>query len=326
MNTKSPDSLAHLFNVRTESTEVDFKGHFNVGDEGNWLEIIKDIIAMANSGRGVILFGLNDQGMPTNMDCQPLLSFDTSRITAKIRSWTYTDFVELKLEPLDRDGVQIAALSVGGVATPIGFTKDGQYSVDGKIKFAFRAGQFFFRHGAKSEPGSSNDVRECIERRLSIIREQWLGNIQKVVEAPEGAAVKIVTSSDTQNAFRLTEDTSAASGILIHCDDSHPLRQCDVIRRINERLGNGIKINQAHIQDIRRVHLIEEKPHFFHKGRIPGAPKQYSESFVDWIVENFSRDSDFFNKAREARKIVALARNDVRVEKLKKQEPVATTL
>jgi len=322
---KTAAEFSHLVHVRTESAEVDFKSQFEVEDDGHWLEVIKDIVAMVNSGGGLILFGVHDDGTPSELECQPILGFDTSRITAKVRRWTGIDLADVALIANERNGCRIAALAVGGREIPIGFTKDGQYEANGETKFAFRQGQFFFRHGAKSEPGTTSDLCDSIDRKLASVREEWLGNIRKVFEAPPGSQFTIVAPYDAQGgnpvaSIRIVNDESADPHRLIHSDDSHPLRQCDVIREVNERLGPNINIHQRHLQDIRRVHRIEEKSQFHHKGRLPGAPRQFSQAFVDWIVESFRNDPGFFQKARQARKALAAARNDARGERAKTRE------
>ena len=46
-----------------------------------------------------------------------------------------------------------------------------------KQKTAFSAGTVYFRHGAKSEPGTSEDLRASLERELDRIRSSWLDGI-----------------------------------------------------------------------------------------------------------------------------------------------------
>jgi hypothetical protein len=325
MNTAA--DFIHLVDASVEAADVDFKSHIDISVEGNWLEIMKDIVAMVNSGGGAILFGINDDGTPASFDCQPLLDFDTSKITAKIRSRTGIDLPNLILVAAQRGGHGIAVLAVGGSEFPVGFTKDGQYEISGQQKFAFRQGQFFFRHGAKSEPGTTNDIRESIERRLATVREEWLGNIRAVVEAPQGSHVSVIPPSGARTigapgAIRIVTEESADVARLVHSDDSHPLRQCDVIREVNKLLSPEISINQGHIQDIRRIHRIDNRANFRHKGRIPGAPTQYSQAFVEWIVESYKKDNSFFDKTREARKALTATRSDFRSGLSNANEPV----
>jgi hypothetical protein len=65
---------------------------------------------------------------------------------------------------------------------------------------------------------------------------------------------------------------------------------------VNRRLPKGVSINPHDILSVRRTHGTDSKPLFFHQPRF-GSP-QYSDSFIDWIVEEYARDKDFFANAR----------------------------
>ncbi len=59
-------SIALQSNSETES--LDFKRSFNPDSAAEWIELIKDIIAIANSGGGIILPGVEDNGSPATSD------------------------------------------------------------------------------------------------------------------------------------------------------------------------------------------------------------------------------------------------------------------
>jgi len=48
--------------AKRESKAVDFKRSFDPASVAEWCELIKDIVAMANSGGGTILIGVNNDG------------------------------------------------------------------------------------------------------------------------------------------------------------------------------------------------------------------------------------------------------------------------
>lgn len=54
----------------TESATIDFKAGFDVQWQNDWCEVVKDVVAMANSGGGLIVFGVNDDGTPSRSDPQ----------------------------------------------------------------------------------------------------------------------------------------------------------------------------------------------------------------------------------------------------------------
>ena len=77
------------------------------------------------------------------------------------------------------------------------FRQPGSYETEqGRQKTAFVRGAVYFRHGAKSEPATSDDVRQFIERRLEAVRNAWLSGIRKVITAPEDFELARVRETD----------------------------------------------------------------------------------------------------------------------------------
>lgn len=75
-----------------ESQVLDFKSSIDFGSKGEWLELTKDLIAMANSGGGVILIGLLDDGSPSGFDVAPIFAVDPADITNRIFAYTGQHF------------------------------------------------------------------------------------------------------------------------------------------------------------------------------------------------------------------------------------------
>ncbi len=69
-----------------ESRPIEFKEEFDVRSTRDWCEILKDIVAMANTGGGVILVGLDNKGEPVGSDVRALLDLDSADLANKIVS------------------------------------------------------------------------------------------------------------------------------------------------------------------------------------------------------------------------------------------------
>jgi len=292
-------------NAKRESKYVEFKERFDINSPQDWCEIIKDIVAMANSGGGGIIFGVNNKGNPSGYDISHILSLDPAVITDKIAKYTGQQFSEFELEEFERDRERTVILIIYGVSIPMVFTKPGTYSIgDNRQKTAFAKGTIYFRHGAKSEPGDSNDLSKAIERRVEEIRKSWMSNVKKVVSAPIGHVlhmgppdVRISISSDA-TPVRITNNTEAPAYRLETPNDTHPYRQKEVIEKVNEKLKEGKRINQYDVLCVRRVHGIDEsRPDFYYKPKY--AAPQYSKEFIEWLVRSYESDSLFFDKARK---------------------------
>ena len=127
---------------------------------------------------------------------------DPAKITDKIESYTHVHFADFEISAVSRDGSCVAVIAVGPTTdAPIAFTREGSYpDPNGKKypKMAFARGTVYFRHGAKSEPATTADLRRFIDRRVEQLRDQWKDGMRLVTEAPEGARLALVeaTSAD----------------------------------------------------------------------------------------------------------------------------------
>ncbi|SRR6266581_3756797 len=288
-----------------ESAIVDFKREFHASSPSDWCELIKDIVAMANSGGGLILIGVNDDGTSSGCDISSALDMDPADITNRIYKYTDVQFAGFEVAELQRNGQPVAALAISRVSfVPIAFTKPGTYPIEGgRQKTAFSAGTVYFRHGAKSEPCSSEDLRQFIEQEIAIRREAWLGNIRKVVEAPPGSQVAVVPPSGTPSTIdpsgthiRLVDDPSAPALGFLHPDASHPHRLIDVVRVVNEKSGGKVKINSFDIQCVRQRYGIDGNPTFFY--RMKFTSPRYSDAFVEWLLQRSAEEPGFFTRVR----------------------------
>lgn len=291
-------------NAKRESKYIEFKDRFDVNFSQHWCEIIKDIVAIYNSGGGCIVFGINNDGSPSGYDVSSVLGLDPAIITDKIAKYTDIQFSDFEIEEIEKRGHKIAILIIYPTEVPIIFTKPGTYSIgDSKQKTAFGRGTIYFRHGAKSEPGNYYDLEKAIERRIEKIKKSWLSGIKKVVAAPLGHIIHVLppnvkmSSSPTAAPIRITYSKEAPAYRLETPDKTHPYRQKEVIEKVNARLRDK-QINQYDILCVRRVYKVDKsKPDFYYKSKY-GVP-QYSEKFVNWLIESFQNDPKFFDKARE---------------------------
>lgn len=58
--------LDRALSVTRESKFIEFKEALDVNSARDWCEIIKDIVALANTGGGMIVLGADNRGTPTS--------------------------------------------------------------------------------------------------------------------------------------------------------------------------------------------------------------------------------------------------------------------
>jgi len=84
---------------------------------------------------------------------------------------------------------------------------------------------------------------------------------------------------------------------------THPFIQTEVYEQVRERLADAVR-SRYDIQCIVQVYGIKKQSRFFYQGTVKNSPGQYSPEFVDWVVERYRCDNDFFTKARERAKSI----------------------
>jgi len=299
--------LQKAVHAQRESKYIDFKESCDIESIESWCEIIKDIVAMANSGGGVIVFGLKNDGTCSGFDSAQLLSYDTAKVTDKIAKYTNRQFSDFEFLEVRRGVTTLAAVMISEAILPIVFTKAGTYRTEsGKEKVAFQQGTIYFRHGAKSEPGDSEDLKDVIDRQVERVRKTWLGGIKKVTQAPAGSAIQVLYPSSVPGSLpgnifsaRIVADKTAPGVRPESADSLWPHRAKNVTTIVNHRLEGRTKINSYDLQCVRRIFNIEkDHPEYCYRPFALISP-QYSDAFVEWLVAEFEKNNQFFSQTRQ---------------------------
>lgn len=155
----------------------------------------------------------------------------------------------------------------------------------------------YFRHGGRSLPATRDDLRRFMEQRLAAVRRKLLLDIRRVMTAPEGSEVVAIERAENElgeQVIRITTDQHAPLYRAVDFDLTHPYRQKELIAEVNSRLPEERAINAYEFLAVRRTNEID--PDFVHRPRF--GTNQYSQAFVDWLVERIERDPEFIERAR----------------------------
>lgn len=289
--------------IKYEDTHFDFKSDIDWNNLGELIEVFKDTIALANSGGGVILVGVNNDGK-INKEWKNENKIDQADFINKLKKYIDIQFYNFIFKEIERvDGIAFGII-IESSKLPIIFTNPGTYELaDKKQKTAFGRGTLYFRHGAKSEPGNNTDIENAFNNELERVKISWLGNIRKVVEAPIDhiayMAPPNVTLVESKEAIpiRITDSMDAPAYKIQNPDDFCPYRQKEVVQQVNQKLHASI-INGYDITAINHVYKIDSsKPDFYYKSNF--GPKQYSKNYVDYLVEGYKTNNAFFLETRE---------------------------
>jgi hypothetical protein len=218
---------------------------------------LRDVVALANVGGGVIV---------------TTTAPDVDAVRAEL------GFGDLELARIDRGH----ALLVGAAGeAPLTAGAEGAY----------------FRHGARSVPATRDDLRRFMDRRVTAVKRKLLGDIKRVITAPEGSevvAIERVEDDTGERVIRITTDEHAPLYRAVDFDVTHPYRQKELIAEVNSRLPEERAINAYEFQAVKRTNDID--PDFVHRPRF--GTNQYSQAFVDWLVERIEGDPEFIPRAR----------------------------
>lgn len=245
---------------------------FDGASDADWRELMRDVTAIANSGGGTISLGQ---------------SIDASEVYRRLSHIVRPDCVTLKVQQTDHSNGPITTISVGAAKLPIDF-----------------GGIVYFRHGDRSEPASSTDVRGSFERLLGRARRRWLRAIRRIMNAPldslDGRTGQLeATKRERTNLqpVRIVNDPSAPALQPQDVDRLYPWRQKELVGELNRRLGRRM-LNSYDIQAVRRQHRLDDRPEFIFN--LPGAGRRYSPAVAEWIMDQYTRDPAFFHRARIA--------------------------
>jgi hypothetical protein len=295
--------VAKCLAATRESKAIEFKEQFVPTDARQSLEILKDIVAIANSGGGALAIGVTNAGKGCQSDVKPVFEYDHAKYCDVIRKYTGQHFADFEVIEAKKDGHTIAVFLINAPDYPLVFEKPGTYAVDkNRQETTFSRGTVYFRHGAKSEAGTTEDLRRFIEKRVREMQQQLVKGMRRVSEAPRGSELlvaprgSVVTDHGNALAVRITSDKDARDAIQIDKNILFPYRRRELAERLKKELDKSLSPNTYDLQAINHIYDIAEDEYLSWKPQF--SSRQYGEAFVAWIVDKISKNKDFLAETR----------------------------
>lgn len=182
--------------VGGESGRIDRKLTLDLGDSKARLDLVKDLVALANTGGGEIWIGCDEVQRPG-------VSLDLAR---KLDGATISDLVNRYIAPskasvshsieeADQPDKYVVKLSIDRYhRCPFVFSKPGQER--DLQKSIFTVGQIYVRHGAKNEVATHSDLSRFVETAVQESRgpilESLIRKLETVARLPEGVEPVLV--------------------------------------------------------------------------------------------------------------------------------------
>lgn len=187
-----------------ENNEV--KSHFDWSQEGQQFDILKTIVAFANTAGGTIHIEA--------FSC-PAPKLDSARIDDFINKYVSPPLHGISSN-IENDGS--CKISVQpSVYGPHVIKQGGNYIINGNPKPAFYPGQIYVRHSSKSEPATGEDIQKIIRESVS----SWLEKLGQAIS-------KISVSGDNEAAAMPVRIIEGGPGVAISFAESHPYRAGDL--------------------------------------------------------------------------------------------------
>jgi hypothetical protein len=220
------------------------------------------------------------------------------------------DFADFEVIEAEKDGHSVAIFLINPPDSPLVFEKPGTYPVaNNRQQTAFSQGTVYFRHGAKSERGTTDDLRKFIAKRVREMQDQLVKGMRRISEAPRGSQLHVVPQGtaraglDGAVAVRMTLNPDAQGVIAVDRHEIFPYRQKDVVERLKKALPAGMVPNTYDLQAINKVYKIAQDKNLSWKPDF--SSRQYSEAFVEWIVDKISNEKEFLKATRRRfRKVI----------------------
>jgi hypothetical protein len=168
----SDKRVGALVKLQREEEALDYKEALDLGSNVSKkrarIDLVCDIVSMANTRGGYILVGVKENEAGdfsvggVGQDCIALLGQET------VQNWL-GNYVDATVGVITRaakyERQDIVAICVLGNRVPIPFRQHGQYRTrDGSNHTKFCAGDLFVRHGAKSEKANYEDWLRIADR------------------------------------------------------------------------------------------------------------------------------------------------------------------
>ena len=223
----------------------DYKMSFNYNDAGARLDLVKNLVAMANAGGGKIIFG-RDETATLGLDEETRKALDSARIDDLVRKFVAPTSIEIshQHEQLE-NGRYLVTLTVVGTRYPLVMAQDGNVpGAKSRKPPLFRKGDIWIRHSSKTERVCYEDLRLWIERAEQNERERILSRITHLVNLPEDAELQVV--SPGQQHIDSPQRLLEYAAMRHEYDSSHLLTSSDLVH---------LFINRGTLDDISETQL-----------------------------------------------------------------------
>ena len=206
---------------KLERVHFELKREFASGPRA-WAELSKDIVALANTGGGVILFGVDDDGTRQGLAPSLLSVLDPAKVTDQLRRKAPSAAISTAYLEGTYYRKLYGALIVQPLDVPLVFdTEWGYNTTGGEHRIIIKPGLLYVRTPGKSARAQQGDIRELWQRSVNLAAEKVLARIELVASLPLDSELIITDPGDPDGGHPLV-DQGEARAVRIVSDPAIP--------------------------------------------------------------------------------------------------------
>lgn len=169
------EKLDELLGLAAEHAELDFKATLDLNNAAHRLGLLKDLIAMANSGTGgYVIVGANENGAPATEHAPVDASqFDSADLGQQLAKYVVTAPI-VTSQAHDIDGRTLVLVHVAPPASglPVIISRSGEYQGTKGMKVVLVEGVLYLREGTRTVTATDAHWPRMLSRyRASVIAE-----------------------------------------------------------------------------------------------------------------------------------------------------------
>ncbi|MEL7157507.1 MAG: RNA-binding domain-containing protein [Actinomycetota bacterium] len=203
----------------TTADEVERMPDGDLDDPRHRLQLVRHLVAMANSGGGTVVVGARRDGTVVGVTPEAAAAFDASAVAALVDDVVAPDRIDLTASatPAPEGRVVVAIEVRGHREPPLVPARAGTHQQrpaqgadgPGAEVEVFAAHQVLVRRNGRTEIARRDDHRRWRTDALDRLRRELHERLALVVEAPVGSTVRVVTDDEVQDepSYFLTRST-----------------------------------------------------------------------------------------------------------------------